>query len=80
MTTFGDRLREARNKRGLTQLQLAEKAGTSKEMISFYERDRGYPQVLTLSYIADALEVTTDYLLGRDDYDTGRIKKTNFRV
>lgn len=78
--TFGDRLREARNKRGLTQLQLAEKAGITKEMISVYERDLGYPQALTLLYIADALEVSTDYLLGRDKYDTGRTRKSNFRI
>lgn len=80
MTTFGHRLREARTKRGITQLQLAEKAGITRWAISLYEHDRGYPQVLTLTYIADALDVSTDYLLGRSEYDVGKVRKPKFRV
>jgi len=80
MSILSERLKEAREKRGLLQREVEAKAGIAQGMLSFYECGRGDPHVFTLSLLADALNVTTDYLLGRDDYDTGRIKKTNFRV
>lgn len=80
MSLFGERLREAREKRGLLQRELSKKSGVSEGMISQYERGMHEPNLFTLTLLVDALEISTDFLLGRDDYDTGRIKKTNFRV
>ena len=42
-TAFGPRLLELRKSRGLTQVQLAELAGTTQRAISCYEDDAGYP-------------------------------------
>jgi transcriptional regulator with XRE-family HTH domain len=63
-TTFGPQLIALRKARGLTQVQLAELAGTTQRAISYYENDAGYPPAPALVALARALEVTTDVLLG----------------
>ncbi len=67
MGMFGDKLREVRSIRGITQEQLAELADTSRAMIGRYETTDQLPALDTLIRIADALGVSTDYLLGRTD-------------
>lgn len=59
------RLIEWRKKRGLTQDELASKVNTTKGTISNYENGHSTPPHETLVSIADVLNVSTDYLLGR---------------
>lgn len=56
----------ARIKKGLSQIELGDKIGVSNRMISQYESGYSTPGVDTLVKIADVLEVTVDYLLGRE--------------
>ena len=63
---FAKRLREARNIKGWTINQMAEKAGIAANSISGYERGKGEPTMFALILLADTLGVTTDYLTGRD--------------
>lgn len=58
-------VREAREKRGLSQQILAEKAGLQATAISHFETGRRSPSFDNLKKLADALDVTTDFLLGR---------------
>ena len=67
MGAFGSKLREARMLRGLTQEQLAERADISRVMIGRYETTDQMPALDTLVRLADALEVSADYLLLRTD-------------
>ena len=60
-----DRIRQARDARQLTQVQLAERAGLPPATISHFETGIRTPGTSTLRRLADALEVTVDYLLGR---------------
>lgn len=55
--TIGDRIRELRLSKGLTQKQLGEKCGMVDSAIRRYESGRGNPTEKTLSRIADALGV-----------------------
>lgn len=64
--TFRRRLSELRANRQLTQAQLAEKAGLLPAAISHFETGFRFPTAATLAKLADALGVTIDYLLGRD--------------
>ncbi|WAA10302.1 helix-turn-helix domain-containing protein [Fervidibacillus albus] len=64
---LSDRLKMARKKRGLTQEQLAIMVKTTKATISNYENKYSTPSNEMLKDLADALSVTTDYLLGRSD-------------
>lgn len=64
---FPERLRAARDRRGLSQGALADKAGLQPSAISHFETGTRKPSFDNLRRLADALEVTTDYLLGRVD-------------
>jgi transcriptional regulator with XRE-family HTH domain len=64
-TTFGERLASARERAGLTQLQLAEKLGTSQRVITYWEREPVALRAEQLAALAGALGVTTDFLVGR---------------
>jgi transcriptional regulator with XRE-family HTH domain len=57
----------ARQRAGLTQAELAEATGVTDETISRIERGRYEPAVSTLFRLAEALEVSLDYLAGEKD-------------
>jgi len=63
-TSFGERLQNIRKARGLTQVQLAEAARTTQRAISYYETEAGFPPAPAVIDLAQALDVTTDELLG----------------
>jgi len=62
---FRERVRTAREKRGLNQAELAKRAGLQDSAISHFETGTRKPSFDNLRRLADALDVTTDYLLGR---------------
>lgn len=66
MGTFGQRLRELRNQRGISQNELSKYIGVSKSSVNMYERDEREPGFETLEAIADFFNVNMDYLLGRE--------------
>ncbi len=57
MDQLGERLRELRLEKGLTQVQLAVQAGTSPGLINQTERGRRTPTLPTLEKLAAALDV-----------------------
>ena len=63
--SFPGRLRAARENRRLSQGDLAGRAGLRPSAISHFETGTRKPSFDNLRRLADALEVTTDYLLGR---------------
>ena len=64
---FRQRLKAARDLRGLSQGELAGRAGLPPSSIAHFETGPRKPSFDTLRKLANALEVTTDYLLGRTD-------------
>lgn len=60
---FKDRLKEARQKKGLSQSALCKAIGIHVTNISRYERGENKPATEILQKIANALDVTTDYLM-----------------
>ena len=67
---FKTRLKEMRETRGLNQAELAEKAKLPPTTISHFETGSRSPSFDNLRKLADALEVSTDYLLMRTDEPT----------
>ena len=62
---FKERLKEKRTEANLTQVELAEKAGVTARTIQNYELGSRKPSnMVTIQKIADALNTTTEYLLG----------------
>jgi transcriptional regulator with XRE-family HTH domain len=83
-TSFGERLQAIRKARGLTQVQLAEAAGTTQRAISYYETEAGFPPAPAVIDLAKALRISTDEMLGvktpkveriNDDSDARRMWK-----
>lgn len=67
MVPFPERLRKAREQKALLQKEVAEHLSMTPRAYQYYEAGRRRPDYETLVAIADYLEVTTDYLLGRTD-------------
>lgn len=64
MGTFGQRLRELRNSRGISQNELSKHIGVSKSSVNMYERDEREPGFETLEAIADFFNVDMNTLTG----------------
>jgi transcriptional regulator with XRE-family HTH domain len=64
---FAERLRTAREHRKMSQFELAEESGLQPSAVSHFETGRRSPSFANLKVLADALKVTTDYLIGRSD-------------
>jgi transcriptional regulator with XRE-family HTH domain len=70
MSIFGERLKQLRLKRGLTQDEFANKFLRSKSIISNYENGSRSPDIESLCDFADFFDVSTDYMLGRIENKT----------
>lgn len=62
---FGKRLKELRKVNGYTIEQFAEAVGISKSTVGYYENNNRMPDIEILSRIADVLNVSADYLIGK---------------
>jgi transcriptional regulator with XRE-family HTH domain len=64
--TFGERLKYIRKRRRMSQDDLAERIGVSRQIIYQYEADMTDPRLFTFMCIADALNVSLDFLARGD--------------
>lgn len=60
---IGEFLAYARKEKGLTQREVAELLGISNRTVSAWEQGRAYPDVLSLSQLAEIYDVTADEIL-----------------
>lgn len=60
---FGDKLKQYRLKEGLSQEQLAEKIGVSRQAITKWETKRGLPDVENMIILAEIFKLTLDELV-----------------
>jgi|GEM_PF-1179628 len=67
MTTFGDRFKQLRLEKGLTQNDIATVFYLKNSHISKYENNVHMPEIPLLQRFADFFDVSTDYLLCRID-------------
>ena len=65
---FGKRLNETRKSKGFTAQQMADHLSVGIRTYRNYESENSYPDYEKLILIANKLEVSTDYLLCRDDF------------
>ena len=61
--SLGNKLADARKKQNLTQEQLAERLGVTRQAVSRWESDAAYPETDKIVRMAQILEVSCDYLL-----------------
>ncbi len=63
---IGERLKNARSEHGLTQEQVAEELGVSRQSISNWENNRSYPDIVSVIKMSDLYSVSLDELLKED--------------
>lgn len=68
---IGDKIKEERLKRDMTQSELGKAIDVSPSTIGMYEQNRRQPDINTLGKIANYFNVTSDYLLGLTDDPNG---------
>ena len=64
---FSTRVKELREKAGLSMDQLAKQLGITKSRVNMWENNGTVPRMNVLVELAKFFNVTTDYLLGNDD-------------
>ncbi|WP_438587647.1 helix-turn-helix domain-containing protein [Cetobacterium sp.] len=64
---FGDRLKDLRRDKDLTQAQLAKFLNISPSSIGMYEKNRRVPDTEILKKFAEYFKVSVDYLIGKTD-------------
>lgn len=69
---FKDRIRELRKEKNMTQSSLAAIAGITGRQFRNLETGYSTPSLETLIALADYLDVSLDYLVGRSDDPTRR--------
>ena len=65
MSTLGQKIKQLRNSKGLTQKELAPLINTTRETLANWEVNRATPDIETIKSIADFFCVSVDYLLDR---------------
>jgi transcriptional regulator with XRE-family HTH domain len=67
--TLGQRITDLRKRFKLSQSELGKKIGTSGDIIGRYERDEVKPSIEVASKIADELNASLDFLMGKTDFE-----------
>ena len=60
---IGSKIKAARLKKKMTQEQVAELLGVSRQTISNWENEKSYPDIISVIKMSDCYEVSLDYLL-----------------
>ncbi|MCI8497716.1 MAG: helix-turn-helix domain-containing protein [Clostridiales bacterium] len=66
MSTFGERLKAVRTEKGMTQEEFATLLGTSKQVISRYEKNQRTPKITAVHNYAKKLGIDPIYLIDDD--------------
>lgn len=64
---IGSKLKNARNNIGLTQEQAAEVLGVSRQTISNWEKNKSYPDIISVIKMSDIYSVSLDHLLKEEN-------------
>ena len=86
METIAQRISRARRHLNINQKELAQKANITEASLSRYENGIREPKSAVLTRLAEALEVSTDYLLGLsedrnyDDSDISNKSEKDIKV
>lgn len=70
MAEFGENIRKAREKLGITQQTLADRLYVTRQAVSRWENGSRYPDLLTAKQLSKELGTTLDDLLSNDDMHT----------
>ena len=63
LRALANRIKELRDRKGISQEELAHRAGLSRTGMGFLETGKRWPRLDTLMKVADGLNITLDELL-----------------
>lgn len=69
MKTFGDKIKEARKAKKMTQRELAERINVAHNSVSDWEHDKSKPDADTIELLCGVLEIAPNYLLAPSEED-----------
>jgi transcriptional regulator with XRE-family HTH domain len=67
--TIGEHISLLRKRKKISQAELGKMIGTSGDIIGRYERDIITPSIDVIIKIADSLEVSIDFLVGKTNFE-----------
>lgn len=62
---IGNRIKELRNERNISQMNLAKQIGVSQKAIDYWERGVNEPKASYIVLLCDYFDISADYLLCR---------------
>lgn len=65
--TFGEKIQKLRKEAGMSQEELSYQLEVSRQAISKWERDNGYPETEKIIRVSKLFNVSLDYLLDEED-------------
>ncbi len=68
--TLGEKITEARKKKGMSQIDLADAMSVSRQSVSKWETGESNPEISKLSQLAEILGVSLDWLLSNDEEES----------
>ena len=77
---FSNRLKALRNKKGLSQTELAKLLFVSQQTVAKWETDKSTPNPETILKISNILDVSTDYLLGNSTEPSSDSKSKYIKI
>lgn len=78
MNQFTKRLKELLQESGKTQKEICDELGISKQKMSKWKTGYNEPCLNEVIMLAKYFDVTTDYLLGVDEYERGSMISHSF--
>lgn len=73
---IADRIQSLRKIKGVSQEELADKIGVTRQAVSKWESEQSTPDIEKVILLSDYFDVTTDYLLkGLESVENSKIKK-----
>ena len=73
---LGDRIRELRNSRHLSQVDLAKQLHVSKQTISNWENEKSYPDIISVIELSNLYSISLDVLLKGDEKMIEHLEET----
>lgn len=78
--TFSENLKLIRKEKGITQEELADMLEVSRQAVSKWELDEGYPEAEKLMLLANKLNVSLDFLMGNSILNESNKSQTTGRI
>jgi len=77
---IADRIQNLRKTKGISQEELADKIGVSRQAVSKWESEQSLPDMEKIIIMSDYFEVTTDYILKGIENEKQEVSNINGRT